>query len=290
MAEAQFLVQRLLATQNSDGGWSYLKGPSWTEPTALALLALQSERDIQESPLGRGVSWLLSQQRPSGGWPPNPAVAECTSVTSLATLALLPSAPSALERAMTWTAGQVYRDHLSPSMILAKTLHLPLPHAPGSVPWFPGAAGWVMPTSLAILALSRCAREKNQPNLRTLALQSCSYLLTRRCIDNGWNHGGSKTRSEDATSYPETTGLALLALRAAGVPRPPASISLAKQFAQNPHSLEGLSWIQMALHSSSNAVPDPQCVPAARTNRDTALRLITLSTMQGSNILLGDRS
>ena len=226
MAEAQDLVQRLLTSQNSDGGWSYQKGTSWAEPTALSVLALQSIKDSSnQSSIQRGISWLISQQRSSGGWAPTAAVDECTSVTSLVTLAILRDALIALEKALDWTARQVYRNDLSLGLMLAKFFDLPPAHAPGSVPWYPGTAGWVMPTSFSVLALSRAARERDQPRLLALAQQSCSYLFGRRCIDNGWNHGGSKTRSEDASSYPETTGLALLALRAAEVVAPSPGVA-----------------------------------------------------------------
>jgi len=49
---------------------------------------------------------------------------------------------------------------------------------------------------------------------------------------NGWNHGGSSFRSENATSYPETTGLALLAL--SDVPDP--AFHLAEAFLQHQRS------------------------------------------------------
>jgi len=282
MAEAQALVERLVASQNPDGGWPYHKGSSWVEPTALVALALQSQQlPSQFAALKRSIHWLLSQQKPSGGWAPNSAVDECTTLSSLATLALLPIASNNLDKALTWTADQVYRQDLSLSLLLAKALHLPPPHAPGSVPWYPGTAGWVMPTSLTALVLFRAARETNKPALASVAAQSCSYLLTRRCADHGWNHGGSKTRSENANSYPETTGLALLALRAGSLPLPPASRTLANTFATSPQSIEGLSWIQLALGS-----PDPETIPPARTTRDAALRLIALAAGQGKNIFL----
>jgi hypothetical protein len=297
MAQAEVLVERLLALQNPDGGWPYNRGTSWTEPTALVVLALQSEPSpATNAALGRGLSWLLTKQRiPEGGWAPNPSVKECTSVTSVATLAILPLAQSAradlhrasLDRAVTWTACQVYRNDFSLSLLLARTLNLPPARAPGSVPWYPGTAGWVMPTSLSVLALSRAAREANRSDLRDLAAQSCSYLLSRRCADGGWNHGGSKTRSEDATSYPETTGLALLALRAASVTPAAESIAIAARFAAHPESIEGLSWLQLALQHPGQPVPDPPILPKFRTARDLALRLLALSSLKGSNVLLG---
>jgi hypothetical protein len=163
---------------------------------------------------------------------------------------------------------------------------MPPAHAPGSVAWYPGTAGWVTPTALSAIALIQGARLKNRPELQKLAAQSCAYLLSRRCLDNGWNHGGSATRSEDATSYPETTGLALLALRAAFVSLPPQSVLLARQFASKPESVEGLAWIQLALDSPGYPIPDPHPLPLPRTTRDCSLRLILLGAREGKNAFL----
>ena len=89
---------------------------------------------------------------------------------------------------------------------------LPSTNFPGW-PWIPGAAAWVGPTSLAILALEkeiagvRCrdpAAHRRRPPLPAAAA----------CASNGgWNHGSVRALGYESTPYPETTGMALAALR-----------------------------------------------------------------------------
>src|SRR5438270_12981039 len=87
------LVAALTSARNSDGGWPYRKGTSWTEPTVLALLALGPDSPSS----ARGLNWLRNRQRSDGGWPPQPAVEQATWVTSL--VALLPPESIGKERA-----------------------------------------------------------------------------------------------------------------------------------------------------------------------------------------------
>ena len=202
-----------------------------------------------------------------------------TSVTSIAALAILPFAPGNLDNAVAWISDQVYRDDFSFALLLAKALHLPPAHAPGKR--LPGIR----------------ERQDGSPPLHWRPSRSCGlrrqeigqhfassprnavpiYLAAGVSITAGTT-ADPKTRSEDAISYPETTGLAMLALRAGGVAHPSSSVELAHRFASRPESLEGLSWIQMALQAPGQPVPDPKTMPVARTTRDpVALRLLTLS-------------
>jgi len=53
----------LASKQNRDGGWPYVRGSSWTEPTAYAVLALLAAGETE--PAQRGLRWN-SRHRAAG--------------------------------------------------------------------------------------------------------------------------------------------------------------------------------------------------------------------------------
>ena len=284
-AEGKLLQQKLLASQNADGGWGYRNGPSWTEPTALALLALQ---DFQES-RERASHWLQKAQRPDGGWPPQPSVGESTWVTSLGILATPENqlGSPACKAALNWLTIQAKPPNSTLERFLLRLRGLPVPIETGAgESWFPNTAAWVYPTAMAILALSYAADVTNHQPYRDLAQKGKQYILSRRCPDGGWNHGGSRYLSENATSYPEITGLALLAL--AGLPKPNLAPSLkqARSFLAHPESIEGLSWLQMGLAGQGAELRYGETGLPCRTTCDIALRLLALVSLEGRNKLL----
>ena len=100
----------LLGRQNADGGWSYYRGGSWTEPTCYALLALAASGMDHSGEVRRGVQWLRRCQRSDGGLAPRESVQESTWLTALALL--LPPAPEGIDRnrAEAWTVEQTGRE------------------------------------------------------------------------------------------------------------------------------------------------------------------------------------
>ena len=285
MAEADELQHQLLRAQNPDGGWGYENTSSWTEPTALSLLALEA-RNACGAPYQRGHAWLAQIQRSDGGWPPKPSVPISTWVTSLATLALSGDQSAAQRRrGVNWLLSQITPE---PGLILRLAAQIrerpvSLPQGGGS-PWFPGTAAWVSPTASSILAFSAARKEISdlQPHIH----RAREYLLSRRCSDGGWNHGGSKYRSENANSYPETTGMALLALH--GLPVSELSVSLrrAQALLESPGSAEGLSWLQLGLFRHGVDALDTNISFECRTTRDVSLRLLALEARSSTNKLV----
>lgn len=290
MAEAEELQLQLLKAQNSDGGWGYGNGSSWTEPTAFALLALQA-RNVTSATLEQGYAWLTRAQRSDGGWPPKPSVAVSTWVTSLAALALSDTewVAQRLNRAVQWLISQSKPQPGVIERLAYRVRGMPVPIQPsGGSPWFPGTAAWIGPTTMSVLALCEAARKNHDAELISRVREAREYILSRRCRDGGWNHGGSKYRSESATSYPEMTGMALLALD--HVPNAELNVSLkqAQALLRSPGSMEALSWLQLGLTrqgASVDASNDRRGL-TCRTTRDMSLRLLALAGKTATNKLL----
>ncbi|MCU1339155.1 MAG: hypothetical protein JWO19_4736 [Bryobacterales bacterium] len=258
--------EELLARQNQDGGWSYGRvGSSWTEPTCYALLALAAgEVYPSGSPPAveaarRGVQWLSSRQRQDGGWAPRESVDESTWVTALVLL-LPPEQAAAVDRARAsrWLLEQTGRES---GWIFRLRLRLlgvrpdPTEQFEGW-PWYPGTAAWVSPTALTLLALQKFNHSAGDPLVQKRLEEGSSFLLARRCRDGGWNHGSTSALGYDSDSYPETTGLALLALHGTAESQMGTALEVAERHLRESRSLEATSWLALGLlaHGRSPSV------------------------------------
>ena len=279
MAEADLLQHRLLEAQNADGGWPYQRGISWTEATAFALLALKAHKSDTGSAYQRGCLWLQRNQRGDGGWPPNPSVNVSTWVTSLAALALPEAGPAVNQyrRAVQWLITQMEPEISPVERLMFRVRGVTPPFQSGGSPWFPGTAPWVAPTAMSILALSRAEGTDDEAQVRSYIRSGQQFILGRRCRDGGWNHGGYRYLSANAPSYPEMTGIALLALYGVPAAQLDRSLALANTNLDSPRSIEALSWLQLALARHARLpLRRPTSLPC-RTNRDISLRLLALA-------------
>jgi squalene cyclase len=257
--------------QNSDGGWAYARGGSWTEPTAFVLMA-QSVTGIDGPSFQAGLNFLGATQRRDGGWSPQPGVDESTWVTALA--AFLPErtiGPERLRRALAWLKGQTGRES-SLSYRLRQRIAGNRDEFPYGWPWFPGAAAWVIPTAFGILAFERAfAAGDHDRALRQRIADGREFLFARQCADGGWNHGSNQALGYPGDSYPETTGIALAALR-----RAPNSEQIARaKTAARRHlttcrTAEGIAWLRMGLAAHGEHVQSA-FQPVPRTTLDEAL-------------------
>jgi hypothetical protein len=271
-------IELLLSRQNPDGGWPYRNGSSWTEPTVYAVMALLAAGRADDA--SRGLRWLTSAQRRDGGWPPQPAVDESTWVTGL--LALLPigeALPAARHAAaIQWlmetvghesTIGYRVREWLLGNVV-------PADQEFAGWPWIPGAAAWVGPTSIALLALGHEYARRPSSAIRDRILTGRKFLFCRMCQGGGWNHGSARPLGYDSNPYPETTGMALAALRGVATPEVDEALTVARGFLAACRSADALNWLRLGMlaHGGLPAdfVPPPNMV--CRTVPELSLSLL----------------
>jgi hypothetical protein len=243
----------LLSRQNGDGGWGYRGTTSWTEPTCLALLALSARQASAATAQAAGRRWLETAYRKDGGWAPRPSVEESTWVTALAVLA-------GQEQGIDWLRRQTGQESTILERVREFLLGVKPEYAEGTVgwSWYPGTAAWCVPTAVTILALQKWTRNQGADAIHKRADvihkridEGREALLARVCPDGGWNHGASRALGTDASSYPETTGVVLLALN--GVEGPPAKkkidrgIAAALRHYEQCRAIQGRSWLALAL-------------------------------------------
>ena len=282
-------INSIISLQNRDGGWPYRTGGgSWTEPTALALLA-QLATTANAPSVERGLNWLRAGQRQDGGWPPSPTVAQSTWVTAVAML--LPHeviGRGHYERGLDWLMGQTGQEstfvYKLRNELLGNTTGVA--EARNGWPFFPGAAGWVTPTAISILALEKARRFRPDSEIQKRIETGREFLLDRICRDGGWNYGRSSVLGVDADSYPETTGQALLALDNMASSKLKKALAVAEEHALHCQSASGLSWLQLGLHAHGITVAGPARRFPCRNLVDSELSLLAQAAVEGHNVFL----
>jgi hypothetical protein len=282
-------MEALVSKQNPDGGWPYRRGQSWTEPTVYALMALLAAGEKQAA--GRGLRWLMATQRRDGGWAPQAGVDQSTWVTGL--VALLPpetvgnSRHAGAIRWLTGTSGQ----ETSFEYRLREWL---LGNSPADEtefegwPWVPGAAAWVGPTAIAILALTKENLHKPSGAVADRVENGRKFLLRRMCQNGGWNHGSARPLGYEGEAYPETTGMALASLRGVQSPKIGKAVAVAHAFLANCRSADAFNWLRLGLLAHGE-LPAEYCTPrelTCRTVPETALNLL-LAAGNGHGIFWG---
>lgn len=241
-------IELLLARQNRDGGWPYVRGASWTEPTVYAAMALLAAEETEAAQ--RALRWILGAQLGDGGWPPCNGVAQSTWVTAL--VALLPRdflGRAAQGRAIEWLLGTTGEESTRGYRVrqwLRGSPRNPAQEFPGW-PWITGTAAWVVPTSAALLALQRESRRRTEPEIQRRVADGRRFLLARMCAGGGWNHGSAWDIGYDSHPYPETTGIALAALRGDRSPGIERALAVAGAFLEECRSADALNWLRLGL-------------------------------------------
>ena len=282
------LFEWLLQRQNADGGWGYSGGGSRTEATAYALLALAAGLPREIRAAERAFLWLRSTERGDGGWAPQPAVDQSTWVTALVLLALSHwHQTQEARRAAEWLIGSRGRESSWPFRLRMWLLQQSAGPAGTTTgwPWIPGSAGWVAPTALSILALERTEREWPEKSAVARVAAGKEFLLARVCPDGGWNDGSAGAFGYAFDSYPENTGIALLALHDVLRARVAPGIKRAETWLETCRSPEAKAWLRLALlaHGEQLAWAAP---PPCRTVVEAALWILADSAVEGNHLFL----
>jgi hypothetical protein len=96
------------------------------------------------------------------------------------------------------------------------------------------------------------------------------------CLGGGWNHGSVRALGYESTPYPETTGMALAALRGVRCPETERALNVAGRFLAECRSADALNWLRIGLMAHGR-LPDGYCPPAqlaCRTLPETSLDML----------------
>lgn len=217
----QTAVNRLLAAQNSDGGWGWTKErDSSTECSSLALLALVAlHNDSHAVAIRRGLNWLIQRQGGTGSWTFSDSVTSPSWATAIAMLAL---DPWPIYRPQVVKAGRwvLTQEGKKPSFFANLLLALSFQKKPVALnedligwPWTAGTFSWVEPTSYFLLALKRIRPYLTGTNTDERIKQGESMIYDRMCSGGGWNYGNSIVYGEKLWPYADITAIALIALQ-----------------------------------------------------------------------------
>jgi hypothetical protein len=97
--------------------------------------------------------------------------------------------------------------------------------------------------------------------------------MAHMCHEGGWNHGGVKSWGYDAPPYPETTGMALLALGRVRSPEMQQALSMGRKFLAETRSADAQNWLRLGLAAQGELPPGyaPPAGIAYRTVPEVAL-------------------
>jgi len=279
----------LRQSQNPDGGWGYFPGKqSWFEPTTYAMLALHGTPDSRPQ-LDRAWSLLRAWQCSDASFRPCGRVTDGTWVTAHAvTLATVRGVyDDSVKRAVAWILGVVGAEH-SLAMRAASHLHMlqtKLNVSHEGWPWRDGNASWIEPTAHTLVALKKVAAHDASSELTARVREGEALVLSRRCADGGWNCGNPNVFDLDLPSYPETTGLALLALQGRPAQELASPLAVARRYRAETKSSLAKAWLAIALHCHGEALTAPSDVPRA-SNDILLAALESLAHPDGNHKLL----
>ena len=202
------------------GGWSHGGAQFGTEPTSLALLALYS------SPSGPRVTpedlaTLIVRQPPNGLWPAVGGAAAggnfWATAMALNALMIVRAAPETFAGALN---ALLHCRPLEASWLVRLRFRFSdrqvrFDPTKYGWPWVSDTLSWVVPTSMALIALERAKKQGliHGSELRNRLSLGAEMLLDRACPGGGWNAGNAVVYGVPLRPHIDATALSLAALR-----------------------------------------------------------------------------
>lgn len=224
----------IVTAQNPDGGWGYKRGGmSYVEPSTFALMALFSPvgaggsnvPDSRYQAVLRGMAWLRSQQHSDGGWGVMKDDTESGWMTypvvwllnvmlksaELTTYYGKPEDRNNLDRARGWILDKGREPDVTQEVNVQVKKLFRIESDYRGWAWGSNQAGWVIPTSLAMLALT----VEDPPIMQQSReiINAKEYLRDRACPVGGWNVGNPWMLGKQLPPTMDATSFALIAWR-----------------------------------------------------------------------------
>jgi hypothetical protein len=253
------LANELTRRQLASGGWSAnaTSRQAALEASCLATLVVGSRRGVALA----AQEFLLRVQNPNGSWPAfDGDDYDGSWATSLAIIALrdvVPGIPARV-RAFHWLLISAGKESSWFSRWKFRTTDRHVRFDPDKYgwPWFPDTVSWVVPTSLAILALNQipCAggdfgRTVGRVNL------GLEMLMDRVCPGGGWNAGNGVVYGAPLAPHLDDTAVALLALFERKTdPAVQSSVQWLEKTVQIVSSPWSLAWAVLALAAHGRSI------------------------------------
>ena len=174
LARCRLLAELRYRRLPRTGGWSHSGAQFGTEPTSLALLALRSSSSASTAPR-EILDPLLACQRPNGLWAAfgdgAADISFCATAFAVNTMMIL---GAALEDFAGSLDALVHSRPLEASWLVRLKFRLSdrqvrFDPTKYGWPWVPETVSWVVPTSMALIALERAKRIGIDPRSRTPA-------------------------------------------------------------------------------------------------------------------------
>src|SRR5262245_19831340 len=235
-------LDKLAAQAHADGGWGYAPDqPYHLEPTCVALLALNLQRDRYQPIIERGLNALARLARPDGTYrlPRGREAAVWPTSLALFVKSTLGRPAPELRPSVAFLLGLKGRSMDTREAQEVQDIDLKLT----GWPWAEGNFSWAEPTSWACLAL-RKAGHGSQPRVE----EGRKLLLDRALDEGGINYGNRRILGRLTEPIPGPTALMLLAVQGESHPRIAAAVAyLVKHSRTQQEDVEHLCWARLAL-------------------------------------------